>query len=108
MESRVCRDKEETPLWWMGKVSPWLFPSVGRLPGHRGHSGFSNWFTYEWVARVSWEGRKSNVGKFVKRRPGEGNLALVDVRVLDSSSYDSSSGSVLPSRRVTRRAIVYR
>ena len=37
-----------------GRVGRWTFPGVGRVPGNRAHSQFSNWFTYEWVARVSW------------------------------------------------------
>ena len=54
-------------LWRVGFVSSFAlvegqslsgsFPAVARAPGHRGHSGFSEWFTYEWVARVSWQGR---------------------------------------------------
>ena len=49
--------KRAPSVWWKQRVSRWSFPGVSRARGDRAHSVFSNWFTYKWVARVSWQGR---------------------------------------------------
>ena len=69
LESRVGRDKEENPPSKLDLMARWSFPVVVRVPGNRADSHFSNWFTYKWVARVSWEGRRAKVGAFAQRTP---------------------------------------
>ena len=61
-------------IWWVLRVSRWSFLGVARARGDRGGPGFSDWFTYEWVARVSWQGKERGFGELIGGRPRGGVL----------------------------------
>ena len=60
---------------WMPRMSRWLFPAVTRIPVERGHSGFSNSFTYEWVVRVGLKRREEWEFSSSRGWPGEKSSA---------------------------------
>ena len=100
-------------------MSRWSFPGVRRALGDRPHSGFSNWFTYKWVARVKLgAGRAVGVQWLIRRTRGEvqrplmsgfsmpaGNekhrLLFEKQEYFNSKSHDSSRwGNISSSPRV--------
>ena len=89
-ESGVYRGKKSSLPSVFARVGRWSFWGVRRAPVHRGHSRFSNSFTYQWVARVSWEGRKAKLGKSAERSFGRNILLPLVTGFWTRAGYSSS------------------
>ena len=86
MESRVYRDTERARNSVQGKSVSVVVSGWWSRSGATGLLGILELVYLRMGARVGWEGRKVKVGTSSRRGPW-GDLAPVDVRVLDSSRW---------------------